>query len=78
MLTSPRGFVASDSMSNESSDEKKQQILALGRLGLSLRRIEQSTGVRRESAGAYLKPAEIGVRPPRGWGSERLQNRPTR
>jgi transposase len=33
-----------------------------------LRRIEQATGVRRETAGAYLKAAGIGVRPPRAWG----------
>jgi transposase len=33
-----------------------------------LRRIEQETGVRRETAGAYLRSAGIGVRPPRGWG----------
>ena len=55
-------------MSNVLSDEKKQQILALGRLGWTLRRIEQATGVRRETAGAYLKAAGIGVRPPGGWG----------
>jgi transposase len=54
-------------MSNVLSDEKRQQILALGRLGWSLRRIEQATGVRRETAGAYLKAAGISVRPP-GWG----------
>jgi len=39
-------------MSNVLSDDKRQQILALGQLGWSLRRIEQSTGVRRETAGA--------------------------
>jgi hypothetical protein len=33
-----------------------------------LGRIEQATGVRRETAGAYLKVAGIGVRPPRAWG----------
>jgi transposase len=33
-----------------------------------LRRIEQETGVRRETAGAYLKAAGIGVRPPGAWG----------
>jgi len=55
-------------MSNVLSDEKKQQILALGRLGWSLRRIEQATGVRRETAGAYLKAAGIYVRPRGGWG----------
>jgi len=32
--------------------EKKQQVLALGRLGWSLRRIQQATGIRRETAGA--------------------------
>ena len=55
-------------MSNVLSDEKRQQILALGRLGWSLRRIEQATGVRRETAGAYLKAAGIYVRPRGGWG----------
>lgn len=55
-------------MSNVLSDEKKQQILALGRLGWTLRRIEQATGVRRETAGNYLKAAGIGVRAPGGWG----------
>ena len=55
-------------MSNVLSDEKKQQILALGRLGWTLRRIEKATGVRRETAGNYLKAAGIGVRPPGAWG----------
>src|SRR6266851_6017046 len=55
-------------MSNVLSEAKKQQVIALGRLGWPLRRIEQETGVRRETAGAYLKAAGIGVRPPRAWG----------
>ena len=55
-------------MSNVLSDDKRQQIIALGRLGWSLRRIEQATGVRRETAGAYLKAAGINVRAPGGWG----------
>src|SRR5258707_7821524 len=55
-------------MSNVLSEEKKQQVIALGRLGWPLRRIEQETGVRRETAGAYLKAAGIGARPPRAWG----------
>jgi transposase len=55
-------------MSNVLSDDKRQQILALGRLGWSLRRIEQTTGVRRETASAYLKAAGISVRRPGGWG----------
>jgi hypothetical protein len=48
--------------------EKKQQVIALGRLGWPLWRIEQETGVRRGTAGAYLKAAGIGVRPPEEWG----------
>ena len=55
-------------MSNVLSEEKKQQVIALGRLGWTLRRIEQATGVRRETAGAYLKAAGIAVRPPGSWG----------
>jgi transposase len=55
-------------MSNVLSDDKRQQILALGRLGWSLRRIEQATGVRRETASAYLRAAGISVRRPGGWG----------
>ena len=34
--------------------EKKLQVIALGRLRWPLRRIEQETGVRRETAGAYV------------------------
>jgi len=49
-------------MSNVLADEKHQQVLALGRLGWSLRRIEQATTVRRETASAYLKAAGIAVR----------------
>src|SRR5881296_1317164 len=55
-------------MSNVLNEEKKQQVIALGRLGWTLRRIEQATGVRRETAGSYLKAAGISVRPPGGWG----------
>ena len=55
-------------MSNVLSEEKKQQVIALGKLGWPLRRIEQATGVRRETAGAYLKAAGIAVRAPGGWG----------
>jgi hypothetical protein len=53
-------------MSNELSDDKRQQVIALGRLGWSLRSIEQVTGVRRETASAYIKAAGLSVRPP-GW-----------
>ncbi len=52
-------------MANVLSDEKKQQVLALGRLGWSLRKIEEAAGVKRETAGAYLRAASIAVRAPR-------------
>ena len=52
-------------MTNILGDDKKHQILALGRLGWPLRRIEQATGVRRETASAYLKAAGIAIREPR-------------
>lgn len=55
-------------MSNVLSEEKKQQVIALGRLGWSLRRIEQETGIRRETATSYLKTAGVPVRPPGRWG----------
>lgn len=55
-------------MSNVLSEEKRQQVIALGWLGWPLRRIEQATGVRRETAGTYLKAAGIAVRPPGSWG----------
>ncbi len=55
-------------MANVLSEDKKQQVIALGRLGWSLRRIEQATGVRRETTSAYLKAVGIEVRPPGGWG----------
>ena len=48
-------------MSNVLSEEKKQQVIALGKLGWPLRRIEKATGVRRETAAAYLKAAGIVV-----------------
>jgi transposase len=62
------GNVTFVGMSNVLSEEKKQQVIALGRLGWSLRRIEQVTGVRRETGSAYLKAAGIGVRPSGAWG----------
>ncbi len=55
-------------MSNVLSEEKKQQVTALGRLGCSLRRIQKAVGVRRETASGYWKDAGIGVRPPGGCG----------
>jgi hypothetical protein len=55
-------------MANVLSEDKKQQVLALGRLGWSLRKIQQATRIRRETASQYLKAAGIAVRPPGGWG----------
>lgn len=48
-------------MSNVLDDTKRQQVLALGRLGWSLRRIEQALAVRRETVSEYLKAAGIAV-----------------
>ncbi len=55
-------------MANVLSEDTKEQVVALGRLGWPLRRIESATGVRRETASAYLKAAGVAVRPPGGWG----------
>ena len=55
-------------MANVLDREKRQQILALGRLGWSLRRIENETGVRRETVSRYLKAAGIEVRASGRWG----------
>jgi len=58
-------------MGNVLSEAKKQQVIALGRLGWSLRRIEEATEVRRETASGYLKTAHVPVRKrggrPRAW-----------
>jgi len=55
-------------VSNVLSEEKKQQVIALGKLGWSLRRIQRATQIRRETAARYLKAAGIAVRAPGGWG----------
>ncbi len=55
-------------VSNVLSEEKRQQVIALGRLGWPLRRMQKETGVRRETAGTYLKAAGVPVRPPGGVG----------
>src|SRR6267378_1186086 len=49
-------------MSNVLDDEKQQQIRALGRLGWTLSRIQEATGIRRETISGYLKAAGIPVR----------------
>lgn len=55
---------------NVLSEEKRQQVLALGRLGWSLRRIQSVTKIRRETAAGYLRAAGIAVRLPGGWGRQ--------
>jgi transposase len=60
-------------VANVLSDERREQVLALGRLGWSLRRIESETGVRRETASAYLKAAGIPVRPSGSWGRRKAK-----
>ena len=55
-------------MGNVLSDEKREQVVALGRMGWTLRKIEKTTGVRRETSSRYLRAAGVAVRPPRGWG----------
>jgi transposase len=55
-------------MGNVLDKTKQEQVIALGRLGWSLRRIEQATGVRRETAGGYLRSAGVALRAPGGWG----------
>ena len=61
---------------NVLSEEKKQQVIALGRLGWSLRRIQQATRIRRETAARYLKAAGIATRPPGGWGRRQPTAKP--
>jgi hypothetical protein len=64
-------------MGNVLSKHKREQVIALGRLGWPLRRIEQATGVRRETAGDYLRSAGIVVRPPGTWGPKSLSKAAT-
>jgi transposase len=59
-------------MGNVLSKEKREQVIALGRLGWPLRRIEQATGVRRETAGDYLRRAGVTIRLPGSWGEKSL------
>jgi transposase len=49
-------------MSNVLEQTTQQQILALGRLGWTLSRIQETTGVRRETISGYLRAAGIPVR----------------
>ena len=65
-------------VSNVLSEEKKQQVIALGRLGWSLRRIQRETGVRRETAARYLKSGGIAVREPGRWGTASPEAKPAK
>ncbi len=58
------------------SERNKRQPIVLPRLRWSLRRIERTSGVRRETAGEYLR----GARDRDSWanGGGRIQNRPVR
>jgi hypothetical protein len=67
-LTPVGAFVGSVGLSIALSEEKKPEVIALGKLGWPLRRIEQATGVRKETAGVYLKVAGVVVGLPE-WGS---------
>ena len=49
-------------MSNVVDNDTLQQIRALGRLGWTLSRIQEATGLRRETVSGYLKAAGIVVR----------------
>src|SRR5439155_7148042 len=67
-LTWAVGCTPAAGMGNVLSAEKRQQVIALGRLGWSLRRIEEATGVRRETASTYLRASGVVVRRPGRWG----------
>jgi len=60
-------------VSNVLNEEKKKQVIALGQLGWALRRIEEATGIRRETAAGYLKAAGIAIRAPGGWGRRKAK-----
>jgi hypothetical protein len=57
---------------NVLSREKREQVIALGRLGWPLRKIEEATGVRRETASVYLREAGIAIRRVGSWGEKSL------
>ena len=62
-------------VSNVLNEEKKQQAIALGRLGWSLRQIQKAIGVRRETISIYLRAAGTAMRAPPAASTYR-QNRP--
>ena len=70
-MTKARDLWSRAGMANVLSQDRRQQVVALGRLGWSLRRIEAETRVRRETASGYLRAAGVAVRSaggsPRVW-----------
>ena len=71
-----RTGIASVIVSNVLSEDKRNQVIALGQPGWSLRRIQNKTGVRRETAAGYLKAAGIAMRPPGAWGKRPPEPKP--
>jgi hypothetical protein len=63
-------------MSHVLSKAKREQVIALGQLGWSLRRIEQATGVRRETAGDIFALRGLLCGVPAGGDITILQKRP--
>jgi hypothetical protein len=57
------GKLSSVLVSNVLNEEKKQQAIALGRLGWSLRQIQKAIGVRRETISVYLS-VSAGIKHP--------------
>jgi len=55
-------------MSNVMSKTQQEQVVALGKLGWTTRKIEETTGCRRETVSKYLRLAGVPVRPPGQWG----------
>ncbi len=55
-------------MSNVLSEEKRDQVIALGRLGWSLRALKRRYTFGGRRFGGYLRAAGIPVRPPGAWG----------
>jgi hypothetical protein len=70
----PGGGLPSLEMSNVLNETKKQQAIALGRLGWSLRRIQNETGIRRETIASYLRAVGIEVRSLGRWGRPKISN----
>jgi hypothetical protein len=65
-ISSDGGKLASVGMGKVLEKAKQEQLIVLGRLGWSLRRIEEAMGVRRETADGYLRSAGIALLTPGG------------